>query len=680
MNSLFKRARVRNQMPRRFSELLTSSEVAQAAGVVPSTVSNWRRRHDDFPRPAASGPGGADLFDADAVLAWLRRRSSGSQGNAGSLRSKPEQRIRRFEDPDVALRTAAALVALHAAQPTLRCPAGSTAEVGAALRDAAARLPDPTLGTVVAAELGNDDQRIGQIAELLAGDPRAPAELLEAILGARERARLDTTTLDRSDTRLARLVADLVDVKTGTVFDPATGEGGFLLECARRHPSEIGAAGRELNERARATAVLRLAAHQIDVKIDVGSSLSTDPSTRVGSPVAGVVCDPPLGEHVRHHYWDLWTQPASRHRGTAGHSRWRLGRRDRNADPAWLLMAIDRLAPDGRACVLQAPTSLHRGGIAGEVRRELLQSDLVEAVAIVPASGERRDRGAVVVWMLRPFGQAGTGRVLLVDAAGANEDVATTVQQFRAAPDEFDTRPGFAVAVAVERILETEEANLLPSRWLAGSDMGPSPDAMHRALAAAHRELAAKRPPQVRAASAGRPTDRRRIDALISDGSIALVRGIAASTRRPAERNERAPRHDLCAHPILDAWSFDGRDHERPLDPPLIVAPPERLTRADDVVVVATTGPPRARVESQGGRILIAPIQLLRILRPVTTPHVLAALINDPRAVRAATGTAGGRVDIRDIELPLLEDAALAELDRHAARARRLAERCPSRR
>ena len=249
------------------------------------------------------------------------------------------------------------------------------------------------------AELGVDLERIGKIGELLGGDQRPPADLFQALLDARERTRLDPTTLDRSDRRLARLVADLVAIKAGKVFDPATGEGGFLLECAGRHPGAISVSGRELNERARATAVLRLATNEIDVDIDQGDSLDDHPSVRIGEPVAAVVCDPPLGKHVAHRYWDLWTRPASTQPGEAGQGHWRLQQRSRDADPAWLLMAVDRLAAGGRACVLLAPSSLHRAGIAHEIRRELLQGDLIEAIALVPAGGDRRDRELLAVWM-----------------------------------------------------------------------------------------------------------------------------------------------------------------------------------------------------------------------------------------------------------------------------------------
>ena len=53
--------------------LITSSEIAALAHVGGSTVSNWKRRYDDFPQPAG-GPKNKPLYHCDSVLRWLRQR------------------------------------------------------------------------------------------------------------------------------------------------------------------------------------------------------------------------------------------------------------------------------------------------------------------------------------------------------------------------------------------------------------------------------------------------------------------------------------------------------------------------------------------------------------------------------------------------------------------------------
>ena len=47
---------------------VTAAEISRIAGVTRATVSNWRRRHDDFPAPAG-GTDSSPLYDLEAVRA-----------------------------------------------------------------------------------------------------------------------------------------------------------------------------------------------------------------------------------------------------------------------------------------------------------------------------------------------------------------------------------------------------------------------------------------------------------------------------------------------------------------------------------------------------------------------------------------------------------------------------------
>ena len=52
---------------------LTPSDIADLASVAASTVSNWRKRHEDFTAPVGGGAG-RPVFDEEAVRAWLSSR------------------------------------------------------------------------------------------------------------------------------------------------------------------------------------------------------------------------------------------------------------------------------------------------------------------------------------------------------------------------------------------------------------------------------------------------------------------------------------------------------------------------------------------------------------------------------------------------------------------------------
>ena len=52
---------------------VTAAEISRLAGVTRATVSNWRRRHPDFPAPSG-GTETSPAYDLNAVRSWLSAR------------------------------------------------------------------------------------------------------------------------------------------------------------------------------------------------------------------------------------------------------------------------------------------------------------------------------------------------------------------------------------------------------------------------------------------------------------------------------------------------------------------------------------------------------------------------------------------------------------------------------
>ena len=57
------------------ASVLTAADIARLAGVTRATVSNWRRRHPDFPQPS-SGTDASPAYDRSEVEAWLAARGA----------------------------------------------------------------------------------------------------------------------------------------------------------------------------------------------------------------------------------------------------------------------------------------------------------------------------------------------------------------------------------------------------------------------------------------------------------------------------------------------------------------------------------------------------------------------------------------------------------------------------
>src|SRR5699024_8762160 len=56
---------------------VTAADIARLAGVTRAAVSNWRRRHDDFPSPTG-GTSSSPLFPLAQIRAWLEHQNKGA--------------------------------------------------------------------------------------------------------------------------------------------------------------------------------------------------------------------------------------------------------------------------------------------------------------------------------------------------------------------------------------------------------------------------------------------------------------------------------------------------------------------------------------------------------------------------------------------------------------------------
>lgn len=60
-------------MERYVKELWATSDIAREVGVSTQAVTNWRKRHTDFPE-SLGRVGGRALYDKKAVQAWLIKK------------------------------------------------------------------------------------------------------------------------------------------------------------------------------------------------------------------------------------------------------------------------------------------------------------------------------------------------------------------------------------------------------------------------------------------------------------------------------------------------------------------------------------------------------------------------------------------------------------------------------
>ncbi|MFA1544261.1 N-6 DNA methylase [Actinomadura monticuli] len=356
---------------------VTAGDIARLAGVGRATVSNWRRRHGDFPRPAG-GTAASPLFSLAEVEDWLRRNGKPFEV---SLADRTWQRLRASGD-DFRLADLVGWAGLH-----LLDSGGD-----------AAKIPPPDL------EPG-DPGLPGALDGLAAEHGRAAAfeSLVERYVRAHSR-RLVVTSAD-----VARLMTRLVCRDGGTVLDPACGLGTLLLAA----PGARRALGQEADPSAARIAAVRLLLAGTPAEIVAGDSLRADGFT--GEAADAVVCDPPSGDRG----WG--------HAELAGDPRWEYGLPPRGEpELAWAQHCLARVRPGGRAAVLMpAAAASRRPG--RRVRGNLLRAGALRAVITTAPGGPD-------LWLLRRPrpGERPPAAVLLLDAEG---DLARAEHELERHPD-----------------------------------------------------------------------------------------------------------------------------------------------------------------------------------------------------------------------------------------------------
>lgn len=601
------------------------ADIARLAGVRPTAVSNWRRRHGSFPRPIG-GTERSPRFALAEVQAWLE-----TQGR--TLELPPIER---------------AWQALDAA--------GRSAE-----------LVDLLVGVGLAI-VGDDVVERGEAGDPFAGwrPPQARsvaavvAELRDAAGEAEARAAFEglcsrflapgaRTGAGVTPPELATVMLDLAGPATGAVFDPACGAGGVLATAAATGRRPL--LGQERDPALARLAAVRLAVAGHRAHITTGDSLRTRP--RLPVAVTSVICHPPFAERS----WG--------HESLVGDTRFEYGFPPRGEpELAWVQAALACLEPGGVAVVVMPPAAASRPS-GRRIRRELVTRGAVAAVISLPPGLAAHYALALQLWVLRrPAGRSASTDVVMVETAEACAGVtaaegwqrvcslvsAAVVQVHGEPADE-----GVIRQVPAVEILD-QDGDLAPRRYLvtAAQQTPTTEELAGRLLALADgwtslagtvRQLEA----DVMAggdASAPELT----VEELVRSGSMAI--------RRRAPRGEEPD--SVRSAPILTAMDLAmGRDpsDSGEVDADELRNPPIRW---GDVLVPTTATRLRARVATKAD-VGSYPGPGVAVLRPdpeVLDPWYLAGYLSSARCGRQADrvgSSLGGalRVDPRRLSVPL---------------------------
>jgi type I restriction enzyme M protein len=270
----------------------------------------------------------------------------------------------------------------------------------------------------------------------------------------------------------------------GRVYDPCCGSGGMFVQSEKfieAHAGKIGDLsiyGQESNPTTWKLANMNMAIRGVESNIKLGDTFHNDQHKDLKADF--IIANPPFnisdwgGEHLQDDVrWKYGVPPTG------------------NANYAWVQHMVHHLAPNGVAGFVLANGSMSsNSGSEGEIRRKLIEADLVDCMVALPAQLFFNTMIPACLWFLRRGKSKRKGEVLFIDARNLGEMVsrrnkALMTQDILKIADtyhawlgdktenpeygEYKDIAGFCKSVTLEE-LENKEFVLTPGRYVGLED------------------------------------------------------------------------------------------------------------------------------------------------------------------------------------------------------------------
>ncbi len=180
---------------------------------------------------------------------------------------------------------------------------------------------------------------------------------------------------------IVKTMVEMIEPYSGRVYDPACGSGGMFVQSLKfieNHQGNVrnvSIYGQEKNPTTWKLAKMNLAIRSIDGDLGKFAADTFHEDLHKDLKADYILANPPFNISD-------WGQEK-----LVDDYRWKYGVPPKgNANYAWLQHMISKLSVNGKAAIILANGSLSAGGQEGEIRKNIIEADLVDCIVAMPSN------------------------------------------------------------------------------------------------------------------------------------------------------------------------------------------------------------------------------------------------------------------------------------------------------
>lgn len=273
---------------------------------------------------------------------------------------------------------------------------------------------------------------------------------------------------------VVNLMVEMIQPYKGYVYDPCCGSGGMFVQSLKfveEHAGntfDISVYGQESNPTTWKLAKMNLAIRGIESNLGGKNADTFHDDLHPTLKADYVLANPPFNDSD-------WGQPS-----LVEDSRWKYGLPPAgNANYAWLSHMVDKLGQNGKAAIVLANGSLSTNtSNEGEIRKNLIEADLVESIVALPDRLFYTTGIPVTIWVLNR-NKKHKGKTLFIDARNLGTMVSRRLRELKTEDirkvadayinwqndEKYEDIQGFCKAVDFEEIQKHDHI-LTPGRYV----------------------------------------------------------------------------------------------------------------------------------------------------------------------------------------------------------------------